>query len=149
MKVVLLQDVKGLGKNGELVEVKPGYANNCLFRQGLAVEATPDNLNIVKTKKKAEEAKAKQLLEEATETGKHLKGKKVTLKLKCGDGGRLYGAVTNQNIADELEAMGFKVDKRNIQVKDAIKSVGSYEAEVRLHPQVTVPFIIEIKAVEA
>lgn len=146
MKVVLLKDVKGLGCAGDLVEAKSGYANNYLFKNNLAAEATPQNLNDVKTRQKAEAAKAHQLLVEATETGKKLRGKKITLKVKTGEGGRLYGTITNQDVADELKSKGFEVDKRSIQIKTAIKGVGTYECEVRLHPEVTVPFVLDVQA---
>lgn len=148
MQVILLKDVDKLGKAGDLVEVKPGYAQNGLIRRGLAAEATPQSINEYKTRKKAEAAKAQQELEDARATASRLKGKKLTLELKCGEGGRLYGAITNQNIADGLQKMGFSVDKRQITVKEAVKAVGCYEAEARLHPEVLVPFVLEIKASE-
>lgn len=91
MKVVLMDDVKGLGNAGELVEVKRGYANNFLFRRDLAIEATPQNLNMVKTKQKAFEAKAQQRLEKATSLAKEIQGKRVVLSLKGGEGGRRTG----------------------------------------------------------
>lgn len=146
MKVILVEDVRGLGVSGEVVEVKAGYGNNFLLRQKLAVAATPENMNMVKTQAKARAAKAQQRLEEASEHGKALKGKKVVLEMKCGEGGRLYGAVTNQDIADELAKMGHEVDKRDIEMKEPMKGVGTYECEVRLHPEVTVPFFVEIKS---
>lgn len=145
MKVILVEDVRGLGLSGDLVEVKPGYGNNFLLPQKLAVPATPENLNVLKTQTKARAAKAQQRLEEATETGKLIKGKKVTLEMRGGEGGRIYGAVTNQDIADELAKMGHEVDRRDIVMKEQMKSAGTYECEVRLHPEVTVPFFVEIK----
>ena len=147
MKVVLIENVKNLGVCGDIVDVKRGYAINYLIRQNLAAEATPQNLNIVKTRQKAMEAKAAQWLEEATETAKKLQGKVVTLEMKTGEEGRLYGSVTNQDIADALEAMGFTVDKREITMKDKIEGVGNHDCEVRLHPEVVVPFVVEIKGI--
>lgn len=145
MKVVLMDDVKGLGNAGELVEVKRGYANNFLFRRDLAIEATPQNLNMVKTKQKAFEAKAQQRLEKATSLAKEIQGKRVVLSLKGGEGGRVYGTVTNQDIASALAEMGFEVEKRDIVCKEQIKSAGVYPVDVRLHPEVSAAFEVEVK----
>lgn len=145
MKVVLMDDVKGLGNAGELVEVKRGYANNFLFRRDLAIEATPQNLNMVKTKQKAFEAKAQQRLEKATSLAKEIQGKHVVLSLKGGEGGRVYGTVTNQDIASALAEMGFEVEKRDIVCKEQIKSAGVYPVDVRLHPEVSAAFEVEVK----
>ena len=145
MKVVLMDDVKGLGNAGELVEVKRGYAYNFLFRRDLAIEATPQNLNMVKTKQKAFEAKAQQRLEKATSLAKEIQGKRVVLSLKGGEGGRVYGTVTNQDIASALAEMGFEVEKRDIVCKEQIKSAGVYPVDVRLHPEVSAAFEVEVK----
>lgn len=145
MKVVLMDDVRGLGNAGELVEVKRGYANNFLFRRDLAIEATPQNLNMVKTKQKAFEAKAQHRLEKATALSKEIQGKRVVLSLKGGEGGRVYGTVTNQDIASALAEMGFEVEKRDIVCKEQIKSAGVYPVEVRLHPEVSAAFEVEVK----
>lgn len=148
MKVLLLEDVAKLGKAGDLIEVKPGYANNYLIPQGLASAATRANMNEVKAKQKAAIARAKRLLEEAEETGKRLQGKIITIGVKAGEGGRIYGTVTNQDVADQLAKQDIIVDKRNIQMPDGIKELGQYEATVRLHSKVTVPFTVELKALE-
>ena len=145
MKVVLMDDVKGLGNAGELVEVKRGYANNFLFHRDLAIEATPQNLNMVKTKQKAFEAKAQQRLEKATSLAKEIQGKRVVLSLKGGEVGRVYGTVTNQDIASALAEMGFEVEKRDIVCKEQIKSAGVYPVDVRLHPEVSAAFEVEVK----
>lgn len=148
MKIILVEDVAGLGQSGDIVDVKPGYANNHLFRKGLALPSTPANMNEVKMRQKAAAAKAQQRLEEAQEQAKHLEGKSVVVKLKCGDAGRIYGSITSQDIADAIEAMGLQVDKRQIKVEDQVKSVGDYPAEVRLHPEVIVPFVLQVAALE-
>lgn len=146
MKVVLLEDVKTLGKAGDLVEVRPGYANNFLIRQGLAARADKQNMNVVRTRQEAARARARKLLETAQETGKKLQGKVVTLKVKTGEAGRLYGTITNQDIADQLASQEIQVDKRDIVLDEAIKAVGEYAATVRLHPEVSVPFVVQIVA---
>lgn len=136
MKVILLADVQGIGKKGEVVEVKQGYANNYLLRQKLALEATNENLNVVKTKAKAEAAKAAQVLAEAQSDAAKLKNKEIKLAVKCGNGGRLYGKVTTMDIAKELKKRGFNIDKRHISLAEDIKSIGKFTAALRLHPEV-------------
>lgn len=144
MKVILLQDVKGLGKTDDIVEVSPGYANNMLFKKNLALEATPANLNTVKTKKKAEQAKAQRELEEAGRIAAEMEGKAFVLKAKCGEGNRLYGAVTSIDIAKAIADAGYNVDKRGITIKGNIKNLGRYEAQVKLHTQVTANIVVDV-----
>ncbi|NLW11413.1 MAG: 50S ribosomal protein L9 [Clostridiaceae bacterium] len=144
MKVILLQDVKGHGKADDIVEVNDGYARNFLFKKNLALEATPANLNSVRNKKKAEAAKAERELEDAREVGARLKDQIFTLQVKCGEGGRLYGAITSMDIAAVLEKAGYSVDKRNITIKTQIKNLGDFEADVKLHPKVTVKIGIKV-----
>ena len=146
MKVVLIQDVKNLGKVDDIVNVNDGYARNFLFRKQLALEATPENLNTVKTRKKAEAAKNQKALKEAQDIAEKLKGKVFELPVKCGEGGRLYGAITAMDVAQALAAAGFKVDKRGIQISQPIKSLGDYTIDVRLHSEVTFPLKIKIVA---
>lgn len=147
MKVILLQDVKSLGKADDIVEVSTGYANNMLFKKNLALEATPSNLNSIKIKKKAEAAKIQRELEHAIAMGNEMKSKVFTLPMKCGEGGRLYGAVTSMDVANAIGQAGFKVDKRGITVTSHIKSAGEFDVEVKLHPKVTTQ--VKIKVVEA
>lgn len=148
MKVLLLEHVEDLGKAGDLVEVKPGYANNYLLPRGLAAIATKANMNEIKAKQRAAQARAQRELEAAQEQGKKLQGKVVVIKAKSGEAGRLYGTITNQDVADELLQHEIEVDKRNIQISEDIKSVGKYEAQVRLHPEVTTDFVISVEALE-
>lgn len=148
MKVLLLEHVEDLGKAGDLVEVKPGYANNYLLPRGLAAIATKANMNEIKAKQRAAQARAQRELEAAQEQGKKLQGKVVVIKAKSGEAGRLYGTITNQDVADELFQHEIEVDKRNIQISEDIKSVGKYEAQVRLHPEVTTDFVISVEALE-
>ena len=136
MKVILLADVDKIGKKDQVLEVKEGYGRNYLLARKLAVEATPANL-------KAAEAKA-----EAEELAQKLKGATVTVSVKCGDGGRLFGAVTNKEIAERLEKEHkLKIDKRKIELEENIKSLGTYTPTVRLHPQVVTK--VTVKVVEA
>ncbi len=147
MKVILLQDVKSLGKAEDIVEVSTGYANNMLFKKNLALEATPSNMNSIKIKKKAEAAKLQRELESAIAMGKEMQDKVFTLPMKCGEGGRLYGAVTSMDVAAAIGKAGYKVDKRGITVTSHIKSVGAFDVEVKLHPKVSTK--VKIKVIEA
>ena len=148
MKVILLQDVKGHGKADDIVEVNDGYARNFLFKKDLALEATPANLNSVKNKKKAEAAKSARELEDARKVGETLNNKIFTLPVKCGEGGRLYGAITSMDVAAALEKEGYSVDKRNINFKTQIKNLGDFEADVKLHPKVTVKIGVKVTALK-
>lgn len=146
MKVILLTEVKGLGKADDVVEVNDGYARNLLFKKNLALEATPANMNSIKLKKGAQAEKARRELLEAKETGKKLAEKRVALEMKAGEGGRLYGAVTAMDIVAALEKQGFKIDKKNVVIKNPIKSIGSFEVTLKLHPEVSVTVTIDVKA---
>ncbi len=132
MKVILLQDVKGQGKKGEVVDVNEGYARNFLVKKGLAEIATASKLNDISQKKsaadfhKAEEVKAtKQLAAE-------LKDKSFTVKIKAGQGGKVFGSVTGANIADALQAAGYNVDKKKVVLAQPIKNIGNYEVDLKL-----------------
>jgi len=147
MKVILLADVKTLGKADDIVEVNDGYARNFLFKKNLALEATPTNLNSIKLKKGAQAEKARRDLVLAKEDGVKLNGQTLDLLMKSGDGGRLYGAVTAQDIADALDKKGFKVDKKHIVIKSPIKAIGVYEITIKLHAEVLVSVHVQVKAV--
>lgn len=146
MKVILLKDVKGLGKVNDIVSVNDGYGRNFLLKQGLARESTANNLNDVKMKKGAQAEHARRELEAAKETKKKLDGQKFTLKVKTGDAGKLYGAVTAMDVADVLKKAGYDVDKKNITLKSQIKSVGTYEVKVKLHTEVSCEVSLEVEA---
>lgn len=147
MKVILLQDVKALGKADDIVDVSTGYANNMLFKKNLALEATPSNLNSIKMRKKAEAAKAQKELENAIAMGREMQDKVIVMPMKCGEGGKLYGAVTSMDVAQAVEKAGYKVDKRGITIETHIKSIGEFVAEIKLHTQVTTK--VKIKVVDA
>lgn len=144
MRIILLETIENLGKAGDVVDVKPGYANNYLIRQGMALPDTPQNMNVVRTKKRAIEAKEAQMLEEAKATGEKLKGETLELKVRAGEGGRLYGAITSQDLADLLEERGLNVDRRDIKLGEPIKELGEKEIEIHLHPEVHVTIKVNL-----
>jgi len=147
MKVILLTEVKGLGKADDVVEVNDGYARNLLFKKNLALEATPVNLNAIKLKKGSLAEKARRELLEAKENGKKLSDQRITLTMKSGEGGRLYGAVTAMDIAAILEKQGYKIDKKHILIKTPIKAVGSFEVTLKLHADVSVNITVDVKSI--
>ena len=138
MKVILTQDVKGSGKKGELVNVSDGYANNFLFKKGMAVPATAQALNELKNR---EAAKAHRLAEEkkaAEEAARQLDGKTVKLTAKGGAGGKLFGSVSTKEIAEAIQReLGVELDKRKTSLDAEIKAFGTYTAEIRLYAGVT------------
>lgn len=138
MKVILLEDVKALGKKGEIVNVNDGYARNFILPKKLGLEATGKNLNDLKLQKANEEKVAQQLWDEAKELGKKLEAGKVELSIKVGEGGRAFGSVSSKEIAIAVkEQMGYDIDKKKIQLKDALKTLGTHTVPVKLHPKVT------------
>ena len=148
MKVILLEDVKSVGKKGELVNAGDGYAKNFLFPKKLAVEATKSNLNDFELKQKAEAKRKKEELEQAQNMAKELENKTVTVKVKTGENGKLFGSVTNKEVAEEIvKQTGMEIDKKKVSIGDPIKMVGERTAVIKLHPKVSAE--ITIKIVEA
>lgn len=147
MKVILLKDVKGLGKAGDLVNAKDGYARNFLFPKKLAIEATPANLEKWKERKKLEAEQEKKEHEEALKLKEKLESISVELKGKAGDGGKLFGSITSKDIAENLKKQhNIDVDRRKIEMKDNIKSIGETLVEVRVYPEITAK--LKVKVVE-
>lgn len=145
MKVILLQDVPKIGKKDQLLEVKEGYARNFLFTKKLAVEATPANIKELQRQEKIRADKAAEQKAEAVATGETLKETTVVIQTKCGAGGKLFGAVTNKEIAEQLEkSTGIKIDKRKIHLEESIKTLGTYHPMVKLHPDVHVTLTVKI-----
>lgn len=148
MKVILKQDLKGTGKKDDLINVAEGYARNYLFPKGLAVEATAGNLAELARKKKGHDQKQERELQQAQELGAKLEKVSLSMPVKTGEGGRLFGSISNRDIAESLEKeKGLKIDKRKIELEGTIKELGSYPVTIKLHPQVSVQ--IQVKIVEA
>lgn len=144
MKVILLQDVKGTGKKGEVKEVADGYARNFLLAKGIAVEATPKNLSDLAGKKASEQHKIEVEKQIAKEIADAVNGKKVCVKAKAGQGGKLFGAVTSGDIAGQIEKqLGKKIEKKKISVAE-IKAFGTYEAEIKLYPGISAKVSVEV-----
>ncbi len=138
MKVILLQDVKSLGKKDDVVDVSDGYAKNFLFTKKLGVEANSRNMNDLKLKKANDEKVAAQNLQDAKDLAELIAGKTVVVRLKAGEGGKTFGSVSNKEISEEAKAQhGLDIDKKKIVISDPIKNIGTYEVTVKLHPKVT------------
>lgn len=138
MKVILIQDVKSLGKKGEIVNVSDGYARNFILPKGLGLEADAKNLNDLKLQKANEAKKAQEQLEAAQELAKVLETKEVVLKMKSGKDGKAFGSISSKEIAVEAKQQcNLELDKKKIQLPESIKALGVYEVGVKLHPQVT------------
>ena len=146
MKVILLQDVKGKGKKGQLLEVSDGYARNFMLPRKIAVEATADAVNTMRMNDKATQERIAREKAEAMETAKKLRELTVTVTAKGAGNGRLFGSVTNQEIADALKAKaGIVLDKRKIVISDAIKNVGTYTVTCKLGYEITAPLTVKIE----
>ena len=146
MKVILLEDVKALGKKGQIVNVNDGYARNFILPKKLGVEANNKNLNDLKLKKANDEKIAQEQLEEAQELGKKIEAGKVELAIKVGEGGRTFGSVSTKEIAAAVkEQMGYDIDKKNIQLKEAIKTLGTHNVPVKLHTKETAELKVLVK----
>ena len=145
MKVIFLQDVKGKGKKGQMMEISDGYARNYLLPRKLAVEATADAVNTKNMNDKAAAEKAAKERAEAVEISKQLREMTLVVTAKGGGAGRLFGSVTNQEIADALKAKsGITLDKRKIVISDPIKNVGTYTATCKLGYEITAPLTVKI-----
>ncbi|GKX68462.1 50S ribosomal protein L9 [Inconstantimicrobium mannanitabidum] len=137
MKVILLSDVKGLGKKGEVVNTSDGYARNFLFPRKLASEATDSNLHVLNAKKEIERRKKLEETEAAQKVANELMNKEITVKAKAGEGGRLFGAITSKDVAEYIEKQyKVKVEKKKI-VMDTIKLVGTFNIEIKLYPEIS------------
>lgn len=145
MKVIFLKDVKGKGKKGEVKEVADGYAQNYLIKKGLAVEATNSNLKQLEAQKKKEAREAAEELAQAKKLKEQLEQITVELKAKAGEGGRLFGSVTSKQIADQLKKdFQIQIDKRKIDLPDAIRSLGYTNVPVKLHSEVTATLKVHV-----
>ena len=146
MKLIMITDLKGVGKKGEVINANDGYAKNFLIPKKYAVEATNSNKNELDLKNKAE-AKRKEELEAAQALGKTIEETSVTIPVKTGSNGKLFGAVTNKEISEALELQqGIKIDKKKIELKDQIKMIGTRHVTIKLHPSVSAE--LEVKIIE-
>ena len=148
MKVIFLEDVKSLGKKGELVEVNEGYARNFILKKKLGLEATAKNLNDLKLKKANEEKVAKDQLEAAKVFAEELKEKVVTVSIKTGEGGRVFGSVSTKEIAAAAKTqLNLDIDKKKLNLQEPIRMVGMVIVPYKVHPKVTAE--LKVKVVEA
>lgn len=144
MKVILLKDVKGTGKAGEIKEVSDGYARNCLIKKGLAEEATSVKINSLNIKNEAKNYHKQEEIKALKAQASSLNGEKVTVKIKCGENGKMFGSVTAKEIAEVLNDKGFTVDKKKVLLKESIKNLGEYQVEVKFLPDVTAKIKVEV-----
>ena len=146
MKVILLQDVKGKGKKGQMIEVSDGYARNFMLPRKIAIEATADAVNTMRMNDKATQERIAREKAEAMDTAKKLRELTVVVKAKGGGAGRLFGSITNQEIADALKSSnGIALDKRKIVISDPIKNVGTYTVTCKLGYEITAPLTVKIE----
>ena len=145
MKVILLQDIRGKGKKGQMLEVSDGYARNYMLPRKLAIEATPDAVNTMRMNDKAAQERIAREKAEAMEIARKLREMTVTVTAKGGGAGRLFGSVTNQEIADALAKTGIKLDKRKLVLNETIKNVGTYTVTCKLGYEITAPLTVKIE----
>lgn len=148
MKVILLEDVKSLGKKGDIINANDGYARNYILPKKLGVEATPANMNDLKLKKANDDKVAAKLLQDAKDFAKELEEQSVVLKMKAGEGGKAFGSVSTKEIAAAYkERYQKEIDKKKIVLPEPIKNLGTYEVKIKLHPQVS--GMLKVKVEEA
>ena len=146
MQVILLEDVKTLGKKGEIVKVNDGYARNCIIPKKLGLEATPKNLNALKLKKANDEKVAAQILEDAKQFAETLKDKMVVVKLKSGNDGKTFGSISTKEIAHAIkEQLGYDIEKKKMQLDVPIKALGNYTVSIKLHQKVTAQLTVKVQ----
>lgn len=147
MNIILLEDVKALGKKGEQVKVSDGYARNFILPKKLGVEATPKNLNDLKLQKAAEAKKAQEILEEAQALAASIGEKSISLKIKAGEGGRTFGSVSTKEIAQAIkDQLNMEIDKKKLGLAEPIRNMGTYTVPIKLHPKVTAELKVRVDA---
>ena len=145
MKVILLEDVKSLGKKGDIVNVSDGYARNAILPKKLGIEATSKNLNDLKLQNQHAHKVAAENLANAKELAKTVEQQKVVIKIKAGEGGKIFGSISTKEIAQATkEQTGLELDKKKMHLPDGIKALGTYEVPVKLHPQVTAKLTVQV-----
>ena len=146
MKVILLEDVKTLGKKGQIVDINDGYARNFVLKKNLGIEATPKNLNDLKLKKANEDKKAAQALEDAKAFAEEIKDKAITVSIKTGEGGRTFGSVSTKEIAAAAKAqLNLDIDKKKLQLPEPIRTLGTTIVPYKVHPKVTAQLTVKVK----
>lgn len=146
MKVILTEDVKSLGKKGQIVDVNDGYARNFILAKKMGLEATPKNLNDLKLKKANEEKVAKEVYEEAVAFAERLSGMEVNVSIKAGEGGKIFGSVSSKEIAEAAkEQLGIELDKKKMQLSSPIKNIGTQMVPIKLHPKVTAQLKVNVR----
>lgn len=146
MKIILLQDVKSVGKKGDIIDANDGYARNFLLPKKMGVPANAENMNTLKLQKSNEAKVAQEQLEEAQRFAKELETKEVVLAIKAGEGGKTFGSVSSKEIANAYkEQCGITIDKKKIQLPESIKNFGVYEVKIKLHPKVTGTLKVKVK----
>lgn len=146
MKVILIEDVKSLGKKGQLVDVNDGYARNFILAKKLGLEATPKNLNDLKLKKANDEKVAKEIYEEAKAFGERLKEMEVNVTIKTGEGGKIFGSVSSKEIAEAAKVqLGIELDKKKMVLPSPIKVLGTTMVPIKLHPKVTSELKVNVR----
>ncbi|MGN0819269.1 MAG: 50S ribosomal protein L9 [Christensenellaceae bacterium] len=146
MKVILLADVKGTGKKGDVCEVSDGFARNMLFKKNLAKVATSVEVNSLKIKKEAEEFHRREEIKRLTELAKEINGKTVACFVKSGENGKIFGSVTTQEVSNALKEVGYDVDKKKIALKDSIKQLGDYQADIKLISGIPCKITVTVKS---
>ncbi len=144
MKVVLLKDVKGTGKKGEIKEVSDGYAKNFLLKNGSAKPANNSALSENNIKKQATDYHKEMERQEAQALADKISGQRLILSIKCGENGKTFGSVTAKEIAEEFEKKGIIIDKRKIELKDALKNIGTYQVTAKVYPEISAKFTVDI-----
>ena len=148
MEVILLQDVKSLGKKGEIVKVSDGYARNFILPKKLGLEANAKNLNDLKLQKAAQAKLEKEQLEAAQALGAKIEGRAVTVRIKTGENGKVFGSVSVKEIAEAMkEQLGLEIDKKKISIANPIRNEGTFSAAVKLHPQVTSELTVKVEGI--
>lgn len=147
MKVILLEDVKSLGKKGEIVNVNDGYARNFILPKKLGLEATSKNLNDLKLQKQNDEKVAQEKLDAAKALAEKIKEKSITVKIQAGVEGKVFGSISSKEIATEAKKqLNMDIDKKKIVIPDAIKSLGTYNVNIKLHKDVTAILAVKVEA---
>jgi len=144
MKIILKEDIKKIGKMGQIVDVADGFARNYLVPKGLAIEANTKNIRSVEHEKKIVHERARKLKDSAQDLSSKISAMAITIKAKAGEEGKLFGSVTTMDIAEALHNEGIEIDKKRISLEEPIKRLGSYPVNIKLHPDVSVQLIIQV-----